>query len=373
MDLRKIRALLKRMARSTGGHPTTHLAALVVLCAGLHWAGPVFVPFLMALFVAMLSGPIVHAMTTRRVPRPLAVLMVIVLDVVVISFVSVMFVSALTSFYDAWPRYQVRFEEIVSDAAAWLQARGFAITAQSIYDSLDANAAVSIATQAATRMATVVGNLVVVLLIVAFLLLESTVLSSKLSMILRDPERDIERFAGIAKDVQKYLFVKTLTSLSTAVLVGVIVTAFRIDFPLLWALFAFFLNFLPSVGSIIAGGPPFVLALVQYDLPTALAFLAIYTAVNFVIGNVIEPRVMGRTLGLSAVVVFVSMLFWGWLWGPVGAFLAVPLTMTAKIILSYTDDLRWVAVLIGAPPHPKEVELALSMRPPKMPSVPPNE
>lgn len=350
-----------------------HLAALVVLCAGLHWAAPVFVPFLMALFVAMLSSPIVLAMTNRRVPRPLAVVLVIALNVVVISGVSVMFVTALTSFYDAWPRYHARVDQVVGEIATWLQARGSTVTAESIYSTFNTDALVSVATQAATQMVGVLGNLVVVLIIVSFLLLESTVLNSKLSMILRDPERDIVRFAGIAKDVQKYLLVKTLTSFVTAIIVGITVAAFRIDFPLLWALLAFFLNFLPSVGSIIAGAPPFLLAVVQHDVPSALGFLTIYTVTNFVIGNVIEPRVMGRTLGLSAVVVFVSMIFWGWLWGPVGAFLAVPLTMTAKIILSYTDDLRWVAVLIGAPPDKKEVELALSMRPPKMPSVPPLE
>ncbi|MBK8170981.1 MAG: AI-2E family transporter [Sandaracinaceae bacterium] len=359
------------MARSNGGQAVYQLAALVIICAGLHWAAPVFVPFLLALFISMLSSPIVLFMTDRKVPRPIAVIGVLLMDIAAVTGVVFLFVRAATDFYSAWPRYAVLFQRVIDDFALWINERGGHVTADSFYSYADTNALVTLATETAAQAAHAFGNLVVVLLIVAFLLLESTVLRAKLSMILRDPDDDIERFTGIAQDVQKYLFVKTVTSFATAILVGLIVVIFDVDFPLLWALFAFFLNFLPSVGSIIAGIPPILLTLAQHGFGSALAMFTTYTVINFTIGNFIEPRVMGRALGLSVVVVFVSMLFWGWLWGPVGAFLAVPLTMTAKIILSYTDDLQWVAVLIGAPPEKQDVERALSMRPPKVPTIPP--
>lgn len=357
------------MANSAGGHALYQLAALVIVCAGLHLAAPVLVPVLLALFIAMLSGPVVLYMTNRKLPRPLAVLIVLIFNIGVVSGVLGLFAQATTEFYTAWPQYAVQFHHVIDDFAAWLNARGATVTADQFYAFADTNALVSIATETVARAASILGNLVIVLLVVAFLLLESTVLVPKLTLILSVPERDISRVTDIAKDVQKYLLVKTVTSLATAILVGFIVMAFDVDFPLLWAMLAFFLNFLPSVGSVIAGFPPVLLTLAQHGFGSAMGLLAAYVTVNFVIGNFIEPRVMGRALGLSALVVFVSMLFWGWLWGPVGAFLAVPLTMTVKIILSYSEELQWVAVLIGAPPKQTEVERALSLRPPKPPST----
>ena len=142
-------------------------------------------------------------------------------------------------------------------------------------------------------------------------------------------------------------------SLLTGVLVGILVSALGIDFPLLWGMLAFFFNYIPNIGSILAAVPAVVLAIFQHGLSTALIAAAGYAVINILIGNVIEPRIMGKGLGLSTLVVFISLVFWGWLLGPVGMLLSVPLTMIVKIVMEGFDETRWLSVLLGSNPEPQ--------------------
>ena len=150
--------------------------------------------------------------------------------------------------------------------------------------------------------------------------------------------------------MQNYLAIKTLVSLATGVTAGVLVWALGLDFPLLWGLLAFIFNYIPNLGSVLAGVPPVLLAILQLGPGRAVAVALGYLVINTVFGNFIEPTLMGRRLGLSTLVVFLSLVFWGWVWGPVGMLLAVPLTMVIKIALENTEDFHWVAVMLDANP-----------------------
>ncbi|MBA7685918.1 AI-2 transport protein TqsA [subsurface metagenome] len=141
--------------------------------------------------------------------------------------------------------------------------------------------------------------------------------------------------------------IKTLVSLATGVLVTIWIAIIGVDYPLLWGLLAFALNYVPNIGSIIAAIPVVLLATIQLGIIQAVAVAIGYLAVNLVMGNVIEPRFMGRGLGLSTLVVFLSLIFWGWILGPVGMLLSVPLTITAKIALDSSEETRWIGVLLG--------------------------
>jgi predicted PurR-regulated permease PerM len=150
--------------------------------------------------------------------------------------------------------------------------------------------------------------------------------------------------------------VKTGTSALTGLIVALLCWSCGVDLPVLWGLLAFLLNYIPNIGSVIAAVPPVLLALVQHGPGVAMGVAAGYLAVNFTVGNMLEPRLMGRALGLSPLVVFLSMLVWGWMLGPVGALFSAPLTMILKHWLAHTPDLTWIAVLLGpasdVPPAP---------------------
>jgi predicted PurR-regulated permease PerM len=171
--------------------------------------------------------------------------------------------------------------------------------------------------------------------------------------------------------VHDYVFLKAIVSAGTGVLISLLMWALGVDFPLLWGLIAFMFNFVPNIGSVIAAVPAVLLALVQHGVGVAAGVGVGYIAINLVVGNVIEPKLMGEKLGLSTLVVFLSLVFWGWLWGPVGMLLSVPLTVIVKIALEHSDDFRWVAILLGPsdddpPPLPHVAEV-ISPAPPAPP------
>jgi predicted PurR-regulated permease PerM len=147
--------------------------------------------------------------------------------------------------------------------------------------------------------------------------------------------------------VNHYTALKTVISIVTGVAAALWVWIMGVDFPIIWGVLAFLLNYVPNLGSIVAAIPPVLLGFVQYGWGTAFLVAAGYTVINLVVGNIIEPRFMGHGLGLSTLVVFLSLVFWGWLFGPVGMLLSVPLTMMVKIGLENKEDTRWMAILLG--------------------------
>jgi predicted PurR-regulated permease PerM len=159
---------------------------------------------------------------------------------------------------------------------------------------------------------------------------------------------DADNMRQAVIQVQRYLGLKTLTSLTTGLLIGLWTAILGLDFAVVWGLLAFLLNYIPNIGSIVAAFPAVLLALVQGGIYYAVLVAIGYVVVNVGIGNFIEPWLMGRTLGLSTLVVFLSLVFWGWMWGSVGMLLSVPLTMIIKILLENTDDLQWMAVMLDS-------------------------
>ena len=192
----------------------------------------------------------------------------------------------------------------------------------------------------------VLKNTFLILLTVIFILLEGSTFPNKLRAAF-GPGAHFDHFDKFRETVNRYLVIKTTTSLVTGILVSTWLALLGVDFALLWGLLAFMLNYIPSIGSIIAAVPPVLLALVQHGLVSALLVGLGYTVLNLAIGAGIEPRFMGRSLGLSTLVVFLSLVFWGWVLGPIGMLLSVLLTMTLKIALDSYEETQWIAVMLG--------------------------
>ena len=192
-------------------------------------------------------------------------------------------------------------------------------------------------------------NFFLIMFAVIFMLLESSTLPGKMQLVLSASHGDPEYFKRFTSSVQRYLGIKTLTSLVTGLAIWLLTAAFGLDFPVLWGLLAFLLNYVPNIGSLLAAIPAVLLALIQFGPLQATLIGVGYFAVNITIGGIIEPRVMGRGLGLSTLIVFLSLVFWGWIFGPVGMLLSVPLTMTAKIALESSERTASVALLLSSP------------------------
>jgi len=180
------------------------------------------------------------------------------------------------------------------------------------------------------------------------MLLESKSFVYKFSLISSQPRETQVKVAEIVSNVNRYLTLKTLTSLSTGILVALWLWIIGVDYPVLWGLLAFLLNFIPNIGSLIAAIPAVLLAIIQLNAAGVIWTMVGYLIINLIIGSLVEPRIMGRGLGISTLVIFLSLIFWGWVLGPIGMFLSTPLTMAAKIAFETNEETRWFAVLLSS-------------------------
>lgn len=321
-------------------------AATIVLVAGVRFAAPFLVPLLLAIFLAIATHPMVVLLHSHRVPRLLAVAVGLLTDLLVLSSVGLLLARSVRSLSRRIPTYQQRLAQVGQDTVEWLATQGIAVPTDALQDATDAEAMVQVVTGLLQATAGVVSRAFLIVILVAFMLVEAPHLRRRLGG--GEQGGTLQTTAR----VRRYLLVKSATSLATGVCAALLCLALGIDLPLLWGTLAYLLNYIPTVGSFIAAVPVVIVALSEQGLGTAAGAAAGYLAINTVIGAVLDPRLMGQAVGLSPLVVLLSMLLWGFLLGPVGALLSAPLTMLARDWMLGTRDLRGVARLLGAYEEP---------------------
>ncbi len=325
----------------------TTAAAFVIVVAGLRAAAPIMIPFLLAVFIAALCSAPLFWMVRHRVPNALAVLLIL-LALVVLATLMIFFVSrSLNALTQQLPSYQDRLQLTIDQTVVWLQGHGVQIDRENVLiaDYLSPRFLMSVVTYGLSILRVLVTNMFLILLFVLFILLEATSFPAKLRTAFPHPEV-IEQFKVIMTNVNLYMGYKTLMSLATGLLIWLLLLFIGVNFAGTWGLLAFLLNFIPSIGSIIAAVPAILWALVQLGPSYALLTFLAYLLVNIIIGNFVDPKLVGKKVGLSTLVVIISMIFWGWVFGPIGMLLSVPLTMIAKIVFASQEKTRWLAVLL---------------------------
>lgn len=321
-------------------------AAFVVIIAGMQAAASLLVPFLLAAFVAILCLPLLNWLTSKHVPAGFAVLL-ITLGIVSVGLLVAAFVSSsLADFSHNLPSYQERLKILTANAIHWLAGMGLALSSQSMLEILDPSAAMGMAGKLLSGLGNALANTFLIVLTVIFLLIEASALPHKWAA-MGASAPSTRGFESFVSSVSSYFSIKTWISLATGIFIAIWLAVLGVDYPLLWGLIAFLFNFVPNIGSIIAAVPAVLLALVQLGGGDALLAALGYLIANVIMGNVIEPKFMGRGVGLSTLVVFVSLVFWGWVLGPVGMLLSVPLTMIIKLALESRQNTLWLAILLG--------------------------
>lgn len=322
------------------------LASLVIFLAGVKAASDIVVPFLLSIFIAMACNPIISWANRHRIPRWMSVISVILLIVVFGFMLAGLVGQSMTEFSQNMPKYREQLVEEFTWVTAQLAHLNIKVDRQQLLSLFDPGVAMGMVTQLLSSLGGVLANFLLILLTVIFMLFEAEAIPRKIHIALDDPSMKIQRIDKFLSSVKNYLVIKTLVSLATGVIIGVWLYVLGLDHFMLWAVLAFLLNFIPNIGSIIAAVPAVLLAFVQLG-PTGAGLAALgFVVSNMVMGNVIEPRFMGKGLGLSTLVVFLSLIFWGWLLGTVGMLLSVPLTMIVKIALESNADTQWIALLL---------------------------
>ncbi len=321
-------------------------AAVVVVLAGVKAAQSLMIPFLLALFLAIICFPVVAWLTSRKVPIGVAVLAVVVVLLAAFSGFGAIVGGSVDEFTAFATQNQARFDGLIQSASTWFEAHDIDPASLDLLNMLQPGKLINLLGGVLKNLAGVLSNFFLILLTMIFMLLEAASLPVKIRAAVGKGRFDIDNVRHAIVQVQRYLGLKTITSLTTGLLVGFWTAILGLDFAVVWGLLAFLLNYIPSIGSIVAAIPAVLLGLVQGGLGYAILIAVGYVVTNIGIGNFVEPWLMGRTLGLSTLVVFLSLVFWGWMWGSIGMLLSVPLTMISKILFENTDDLQWIAVML---------------------------
>lgn len=322
-------------------------AAVVVALAGIKAASGLIVPLILSIFFAIICSPLIATLGRYKIPKGLAITLVILFVFGLILSLAGLVGQSVNSFSEQLPTYEKQLKEefvwLVNTAANY----NIIINKEQVLAMFNPSKLVGFATNMLTGLGGVMANLFLIIITVIFMLFEGPTISRKVHVALNDPDMKMQQIDRFLASINSYLAIKTVVSLGTGVCATLLLWACGVDYALLWGVVAFILNYIPNIGSIIAAVPPVLLALITQS-PLVAGIVAMgYITINTVMGNVVEPRFMGKGLGLSALVVFLSLIFWGWLLGTVGMLLSVPLTMVVKIALEGSEEGRWFAILLG--------------------------
>jgi AI-2 transport protein TqsA len=344
-------------ARERGFRLLLTAACLVVVLAGMKAAASFFVPVVLAFFLSVLSYPMMRWLREHRVPHWIGVLVTVTVNVGVLVFVIQAGVHLLTRMQHELPYYIKGLKGLLDQGAIWLQNQG-AVEAPAMLDQMwdwqglgnNQNIVQGLTTIMGSTVGTaasVVSTTTVVMILMVFILMEAVGTRGRLAAVKVAGGPDFGQLLESASDIQKYLVIKTSISIVTGFLAGVWCWMFDLPYAVLWGIVAFLMNYIPAVGSIMAGVPPVLLALVTSGFGSAFGVMLGYLGINTALGTFLEPLLLGRRFGASPLVIVTSVIFWGWMWGPVGMFLAVPLTMMVKMMLGHSDEFRWMAVAMA--------------------------
>lgn len=319
-------------------------ASLVILIAGLKSASNIVTLFLLAILITAISLAPFDWLKKKGASDAVAMLAVLFGLWAITTGLFVLLGSSLTSFLSTLPTYQVKIEGIWSSMQQVLVEYGLIEENFDALEQVNPGQALTLAGNVFSGFSSMLSNSLLIVLVFVFMLMEVSSFKHKLAIISPDSLGSMDK---VVSSLKKYFGIKTLTSLATGIMVSIGLALLGVDFPILWGALAFLLNFIPNIGSIIAAVPAVLLAFLQLPIGYGIGTIVLFFAVNFFIGNVVEPKLMGKSLGLSSFVVFISLIIWGWILGTVGMLIATPLTITLKIIFDSSESTHNIGILLG--------------------------
>lgn len=330
-------------------------AAIIIVIAGLMQAQSIVIPILLSLFISIVCTQPILWLSKKKVPFSIAVILVLMGILLIFTLIGGLIGESLSDFARDAPKYEERLKNIFQDTMAQLNQMGIQMNSDQLLQVLDPKKILNFSANMLGQLGGIMSNSFLIMLITIFILLELNAFALKTRVIELKHGNSLKYLNKIGVSIRSYLSIKTMVSLLTGILITIYLYIIGVDYAILWGVIAFMLNYIPNIGSIIAAVPTMLLALVQLGFGGMIWTAVGYLAVNLIIGNIVEPKVMGKGLGLSTLVVFLSLVFWGFIFGSVGMFLSVPLTMTIKIILESDKNTGWVAVLLGTEEETKRI------------------
>ena len=321
------------------------LAATVVVLAGVRLAAPVLNPILFAMVLSLLFSPIYAWLRRRGIPTPLALVIMLVGLTFLFVVVSYVLGNSISRFSAGIGSYAAELNEQLASVEALINRLG--LSNVDVREMVKPSALAGAVGVVLSGIAGFLKNLFLILMIVLFLLAEGPAMMNRLRAGAGRDHPQVERLAVFGQSVVRQFGLRAIVNLVTATGVTVLLFLLGVDFPLMWGILTFFLSFVPYIGLVLAVAPAVLLALAEFGWDRALIVIAGVTAINILAENVLSPMLMSRGLSISPTIVFVSFVFWAWLLGGPGAFLAVPITLFVAVMFDSFPETRWLANLMG--------------------------
>lgn len=327
------------------------LACIIVIIAGIRAASSIVVPLLLSIFITVLFMPPFILLQKFRI-RPGIAMIILILCLLLIGFIIVRVMSeSIQNFIAKMPDYQETLFKYKDKLVGWLNEKGADALSESLDDYVKPDKMAEYALSIAASLRQLVGQALLIFLVVIFLLFEATIIPLKIRSMPNFSDKTMDRLQQMVDTVKRYLGIKTLVSILTGGLVTLWLFMLKQDYAIPFGMLAFLLNYVPNVGSIIAAIPAILMSLLEGGGREALLCTIGYLIINIGIGNFLEPRILGRGLGISPAFIVITLIFWGWALGPVGMLLSVPLTMVFKIALESHSETKWLSILLGSSPN----------------------
>ena len=335
------------MRESKLGYYFIVMASVIIVMAGVKSASVIVVPFLLSLFLAIILLPSYEYFNKKGLPSSISMLLVISALIILIYLVTKLIGSSIQDLNSNIDLYSERLLIYYLNIVDFAADIGMEISAQELSSVVNTKQIMSFSTNILQSMGSMLTNSFVVLLTVIFMLFESMNFKSKIELAGKNSDA-LLHLQNITSKIKEYMVLKAVISAVTGIIIWGALVLIGTDYAFLWGLVAFLFNFIPNIGSIIAAVPAVLLTLVQFGAFSAMLVALLYMAINIIVGSIIEPRVMGKGLGLSTLVVFLSLIFRGWLLGIVGMLLSIPLTIMLKIVLDDNEGTRWISIMLGS-------------------------
>jgi len=323
------------------------LGMLSVVFAVLKAASAVIVPILIAGAIAILLSPLFGVLERRRVPRIVALIFVIALSSLLLVALGAFLSHEVQAFFSDSGNLTGQIQKTIDSSFAKLDGFGIHLEGPELRSMLHPGSIIAFFQGMLRQLGNQLSNIFLIIFMAAFIVMDSTYMPLKLKKVFAGKEAGLEAVMAFIDKIKTYFLIKAKVSIFTAVWALGVLWYYDIPYLYLWAAFAFFLNFIPVIGSILAAVPPVIIALIEQGAMTGVWVALWYLVINIVMGNMIEPSIMGRGLGLSATTIFLSMTFWGWMFGPAGMILSVPLSMGFQFLMLQYEETKWVGFIMS--------------------------
>ncbi len=321
------------------------LAYVVIIVAGLSLGASIILPFLMAFFLFIIFLPLVKKLDEFGLSNGISTFFVLTIIVISIMILVDFLTNSTQDFMINIPMYQVKFQQSIPNIIDFFKQYNISLNLENLISLIEPMNILSYSTIIFTNMGNIVVNIFLTLLLLMFLLLESSIIFDK-AIYFTKTQNKKDKLEQFVNSINRYFVIKTFTSALTGFLIWGLLEYYNLEYALFFAVLAFLLNYIPSIGAFIAGFPPLFVAVLQLSVVDSVSIAIGYLVINVFIGSFLDPKIMGKDLGLSTFIVFISMVIWGWILGPIGMFLAVPLTIVIKIICEDSDNYHWVSVIL---------------------------